>query len=754
MTVDLSASPDLVLDRLAQNVSKYSSKKLFSFLGSGADGGKVQKSFTYESFSNETSKLAQRLHESGLKRGDRALLVYPPSLDFMVAFFACLKVGVVAVPVFPPNPARKDTLRMFTKITESCGARFALTSMEYNHLKKLAKVKDALTKFKNSVDSWPDQLEWIATDDKKTAKGTFKEDEQSFDKQDLAFLQYTSGSTSEPKGVMITHGNLAHNLTIITKELKAGEDTIVTSWLPQYHDMGLIGSYLGIPYCGGTGYYMSPLSFLQRPMLWVEAMSKYQATHCQAPNFAFKLTSRKFQASNYADKPLNLSSLRHIINAAEPVDEESMQAFYKSFTPFGLKYVIFPTYGLAEHTVFVCSGGKQIISVVKEKLEIDGKVVLSESQSSNDSSISRLVGCGYPTRQGVDVRIVDRETQLEMAENVVGEIWVDSPSKAAGYYLKKSETKEDFQAVLQAENEKTFLRTGDLGFFHNGELFICGRLKDLIIVGGRNFYPQDLEMTAETTSIQFRPGCSAAFSIDPTGNGGEEVALIMELRVVPGANDIQQVCNPLADQVRAAINQEHSLGISEIIFLQTKTVPKTTSGKIARSWCRKAFLAGTLKVVFRKSFRQETASFEIERTQSTMRQKALTKEEIQKLRDMSRKEIKDKLRDDLVKIGQISPDDIDDNTALVTVLDSMSLFQFKGTLESSYAVQISDEYLLGETVSLSKLAEVVKLGHAEDDTGVNGSPTTTSTAVAQTGKADGLAGALGCPPGVVCCIIQ
>ena len=754
MTVDLSASPDLVLDRLAQNVSKYSSKKLFSFLGSGPDGGKVQKSFTYESFSSETSKLAQRLHESGLKRGDRALLVYPPSLDFMVAFFACLKVGVVAVPVFPPNPARKDTLRMFTKITESCGARFALTSMEYNHLKKLAKVKDSLTKFKNSVDGWPDQLEWIATDDKKTAKGTFNEDEQSFDKQDLAFLQYTSGSTSEPKGVMITHGNLAHNLTIITKELKAGEDTIVTSWLPQYHDMGLIGSYLGIAYCGGTGYYMSPLSFLQRPMLWVEAMSKYQATHCQAPNFAFKLTSRKFQASNYADKPFNLSSLRHIINAAEPVDEESMQAFYKSFTPFGLNYVIFPTYGLAEHTVFVCSGGKQIISVVKEKLEIDGKVVLSESQSSNDSSISRLVGCGFPTRQGVDVRIVDRETQLEMAENVVGEIWVDSPSKAAGYYLKKSETKEDFQAVLQAENEKTFLRTGDLGFFHNGELFICGRLKDLIIVGGRNFYPQDLEMTAETTSIQFRPGCSAAFSIDPTGNGGEEVALIMELRVVPGANDIQQVCNPLADQVRAAINQEHSLGISEIIFLQTKTVPKTTSGKIARSWCRKAFLAGTLKVVFRKSFRQETASFEIEGTQSTMRQKALTKEEIQKLRDMSRKEIKDKLRDDLVKIGQISPDDIDDNTALVTVLDSMSLFQFKGTLESSYAVQISDEYLLGETVSLSKLAEVVKLGHAEDDTGVNGSPTTTSTAVAQTGKADGLAGALGCPPGVVCCIIQ
>jgi acyl-CoA synthetase (AMP-forming)/AMP-acid ligase II len=292
-----------------------------------------------------------------------ALLVYPPSLDFIVAFLACLKAGVIAVPVFPPNPARRDTLHMFSKIAESSGAQYALTSVEYNHLKKLAGVKDALTRFSRPLGgTWPEQLTWVttSTDDKNKNKqlkiGSL--DAVTCSADDLAFLQYTSGSTSEPKGVMITHGNLAHNLTIITTELGAKDDTIVVSWLPQYHDMGLIGSYLGVIYCGGSGYYLSPLSFLQRPMVWMEAVGKYHATHLQAPNFAFKLTSRKFQATNYVNKPLNLSTVRHIINAAEPVDEESMDAFYKSFGPFGLKEVIFPTYGLAEHTVFVCSGGK------------------------------------------------------------------------------------------------------------------------------------------------------------------------------------------------------------------------------------------------------------------------------------------------------------------------------------------------------------------------------------------------------------
>jgi acyl-CoA synthetase (AMP-forming)/AMP-acid ligase II len=720
--------------------------------------------------------------------------VYPPSIDFSIAFLACLKAGVVAVPVFPPNPARRDTLHMFAKITENSGANHALTNLDYNHLKKLAGAKDALAnRFKRPLGgTWPESLEWITTDNKTGSSGSKK---QSSSKNscsglppppkasDLAFLQYTSGSTSEPKGVMITHGNLAHNLTIITAELEAVEDTVVVSWLPQYHDMGLIGSYLGVLYCGGSGYYMSPLSFLQRPMLWMEAVSKHKGTHLQAPNFAFKLTARKFLASDYVNRPLDLSSVRHIINAAEPVDREGMEVFYEAFSPFGLPAnVIYPTYGLAEHTVFVCSGGKQKISVNKEQLEAKGVVsVVAESDSdtnSNSSGVTNLVGCGFPHKQKVDVRIVDRESCTELPKEKVGEIWVRSPSKAGGYFGKEAETREDFGATLAGdENKNNYLRTGDLGFLYKDELFICGRLKDLIIVAGRNYYPQDIEATAESTSPdQLRPGCSAAFTVDVVsrGGGGEEVALVMELRDVPNnSSKIRELCDSLADTIRAAINQEHSLGLSQIVFLQTKTVPKTSSGKIARAWCRKGFLAGTLKVVYKKSFATKNggssiSSFEIEGNSQAAGGSSipafssnapLTKEKIAELRAMDKTELTNKLRMDVARMGQIPPDSIDNDTALVTILDSLSISQFAGRLESAYAVKLSDEYLFREGVTLTKLAEVTKLGYAPDDVGReasnnNGGPSSSSSSP-QGGNAEGLAGALGCPPGVkVCCVIQ
>jgi len=667
----------------------------------------------------------------------------------MLAFLGCLKAGVVAVPVFPPNPARRDTLLMFSKISESSGSLFALTNKEYDHMKKLAGVKDALTRIKRSSEGWPDHLTWIRTNGA-ISSTTGKLPDISPQESDLAFLQYTSGSTSEPKGVMITHGNLAHNLTIITNELKAKTDTVVVSWLPQYHDMGLIGSYLGIIYCGGSGFYLSPLSFLQRPMLWMEAVSKYQASHLQAPNFAFKLTSRKFQPANYVNNPLNFEKVRHIINAAEPVDEESMDAFYKVFGPFGLKKVIFPTYGLAEHTVFVCSGGKQILSVRKATLEVDGRVQIVDHHQTDGSS-SRLVGCGFPKVHGVDVRIVDHDTCKELPEDRVGEIWITSKSKAAGYFGKQTESAEDFLAGLNGAGTEArrYLRTGDLGFLHDGELFICGRLKDLIIIGGRNYYPQDIEATAEATSDNLRPGCSAAFTIDPTHPGEEEVALVMELREVPAASQVQQICNQLADEVRAAVVQDHSLGISQIVFLKTKTVPKTTSGKIARAWCRRAFMAGTLQVVFKKSFRDNVSIVEAGESDAPT---ALSKEAISELRALSTNEIVDRLRGDVSRIAQVPIDSIDSATALVTITDSISLSQFNGRLASAYGVKLPDEYLFGESTTLAKLADIVKHGNAPDNLVTNGGVGASHTA--NQGTAGGLAGALGCPPGVVCCTIQ
>lgn len=509
--------------------------------------------------------------------------------------------------------------------------------------------------------------------------------------------------------------------------------------------------------------------------MWMEAVSKYRATHLQAPNFSFKLTSRKFHPDDYSgnSSKLDFSSVRHIINAAEPVDIDSIQAFYKAFKPHGLKEVIFPTYGLAEHTVFVCSGGKQRLRLKKKELEADGRVVPAADGAALEN-VSTLVGCGYPANQKVDVQIVSTETLQPLDEDIVGEIWVRSPSKAAGYFQKEQETKEDFHAQLVDSDSSTtsendgYLRTGDLGFLHHGELFICGRLKDLIIVGGRNYYPQDIEATAEASAPDaVRPGCSAAFTIDPTHEGGEEVALVMELKDVPKASDIKKVCLPLANQIRGAVNQEHSLGITEIAFLETRSVPKTSSGKIARAWCRKGFVGGTLKIVFRLSFKSETSPFEIEMgsngngstATSAKSNERCSPEEAAKIRQMDKAEILSKLTSDVARMGSIPPDSVIKDAALVTMLDSITLSQLKGLLESAYAVKLSDEYLFRESTTILKLTEVVKLGYAPDDadTGADQDPAkaaaTSSAAPTPPGTATGLAGALGCPPGVVCTIL-
>lgn len=743
------ASYDLLLDRIETNVDKYSEKLAVTFLEPGPRGGKVQRSLTYAGLWDEVLAVAAFLRDD-LKKGDRVMLVYPPSLDFMVTFLACLRLGVIAVPVFPPNPNRRDTLQMFAAIARSCEPKLALTNGEYNHLKKLAGIKDTLTRIKRqSTASWPENLKWVATD--KVAKATGKVEPVQLDRSDVSFLQYTSGSTSEPKGVMITQGNLAHNLTIITNELKALEDTVVVSWLPQYHDMGLIGSYLGCLYCGGTGYYLSPLSYLQRPMLWIEAASKFKATHLQAPNFAFKLTSRKFDISNYTKETLDLSSVRHIINAAEPVDEGSIDIFYQTFGPFGLRKVIFPTYGLAEHTVFVCSGGKQRIVVSKEELETNGVVNVLDGDEEDRNMISKLVGCGFPSAQKVDVLIMDYESHNKLEDGRVGEIWINSPSKAAGYFNKPDETERDFHGKINglAEEAGSYLRTGDLGFFYKGELFICGRLKDLIIVGGRNYYPQDIEATAENASNLVRLGCSAAFTIDQMKEGAEEVALVMELKDVPtSSSEVQRLGDTLANEIRGAINHEHSLGLAEIVLLKPRTVPKTSSGKIARSWCRKSFLSGSLAVVYRKNFSSNQISApEIEGPAPS---KAV---DSQAIRDMTKQELISKLLADVARVSNLPSETLDKDKSLITMMDSLTISQFKGFYESQYATKISDEYLFRESTTLSKLADVAKLGYAPDD-GDSNRPTNSEHPVNSIdGKATGLAGALGCPPGVRCVIL-
>ena len=485
------------LSRLEHHAGAMPDKSAISFLQTNGDKPPtVSTSIAYKNLNRAVAYLAARLLPPGddagtedvakrplvqapLTRGDRILLVYPPCAPhFLISFLACVRAGLVAVPVYPPHPDRRDSVAAFVKIAKGCGAKVALTSGEYAVKKRLGGLKAAFADKmrlrkdggEEDMPSWPEELAWVVTDREPLLDppADFPRVDHTPEPQEAAFIQYTSGSTSAPKGVVLTHGNLAHNLHIITDELQASQDTRVVSWLPQYHDMGLIGSLLGVLYCGGSGHYMSPIAYLQRPMNWIEAVSEFRGTHLQAPNFAFGLTARKFDASGYyhgqggvmaneggkKSKPLDLSCVRHVINGAEPVTEKSVGSFVKAFSPFGLPSgVIYPTYGLAEHTVFVCTGGKGKLSVKRNDLEQDNKAtIVDEEGKATGSDVIHFLGCGFPLNQNVDVKIVEPNKRISLDDGAVGEIWVNSQSKAEKYYgCDEKETKSEFHAIVSRQ---------------------------------------------------------------------------------------------------------------------------------------------------------------------------------------------------------------------------------------------------------------------------------------------------------------
>jgi acyl-CoA synthetase (AMP-forming)/AMP-acid ligase II len=416
-----------ILGALENWVSLQPNKSAWNFID---ESGKVTESFSYLELDRaSTSLAAYLLNTCGIKSGDRLLLVFIPGLHYAVSLIACFKAGIIAVPVFPPDPRKLEKdIHHFVSIASSSGSKMALTHGYYNFNRKLIGLKNI---FISQQKSWPD-LKWIEVDDviaRAKAKVTLEGPKLPSPPllSDIAFLQYTSGSTSEPKGVMISHANLAHNEMIIIKELKANPSTVCVSWLPQYHDMGLIGSYLGSLFCGGTGYYMSPLAFLKDPVLWLHAMSLYKGSHTQAPSFAYALVTRKFKEALANDSKygsdvlkLDLTSVSNMLNAAEPVDEVAINDFYNTFEAYGIRRgVVIPTYGLAEHTVFVCSGGSSILKLSKSDFEknivlIQEQIQLGDSKASftPDKSAHVVVGCGFPTMDNdVDLVIVNDSHQ-------------------------------------------------------------------------------------------------------------------------------------------------------------------------------------------------------------------------------------------------------------------------------------------------------------------------------------------------------
>ena len=727
---------DTLLDRLDKWCKAQPDKILYTFLD---DKGKETVKLSYADIDRKTNAIATIMRKSktdggwGIKAKDRVLLVYPPSLDFIVAYIACLRAGVVAVPVFPPHPGklRKD-LQHFVSIHESSGATVALTNNMYSFAKKVSGIKAIFSKDKKK---WPD-VEWILTDNVKSDNATTKPN-FNIERTDLAFLQYTSGSTSEPKGVMITHNNLAHNLTMITTALKAGTNTVVCAWLPQYHDMGLIGSYLGTLYCGGSGAYMSPLTFIKNPSLWMEMSSKYKATHTQAPNFAYKLTARKFKAKyldenskNKKDLSLDLSSMEHMFNAAEPITLESINMFYDTFTPYGLKKdVIVPGYGLAEHTVYVCDAGKQVLSLNKKKLK-QNKVVLIDDDDDNNNNNNNttkdgnkkvLVGCGIPLMDefDVDVKIVKTEgndedmvTFASLKEDEIGEVWVSSQSKAQGYFGKDNATKDAFLATLPNNNStggdkeedekdtKTYLRTGDLGFIHNKELFICGRDKDLIIIRGKNHYPQDIEEVVESDN-RLRPGCSAAFSI--VVDNDEVLVVIAELR-----NAKEKGANQIAADARQRVSQDHGVQVHTLVLIKPRTVEKTSSGKIARSWAKKAYLNNDLQIVVTSTGNIRAAA---KKSDDETKNDDGKKKKKKKLKQKELSKQQNQLIDEVAQLLEIETGDIELDVPLVELgMDSMMLGQLQGIVSSDFNVDLESDELFTETCTLTLIFEMIDNG--------------------------------------------
>ena len=571
---DTGFVPETVIDLLRYRADHQSGRQAYAFL---ADGKEADSSVDYGGLDRRARDVATRLQTLGVTPGERVLLLYPPGLEYVAAFLGCLYAGVVAVPAYPPRLSRPiDRLRA---IAANSGATAALTTAHVisNLGRRLAHAPEL------------ESLRWLSTDDGEDLSEGWHWPEAGADT--LAFLQYTSGSTAAPKGVMVTHGNLMHNLGMIYHGLGHTPDSQMVSWLPPYHDMGLIVGMLQPLYGGFPATLMPPVSFLQRPLSWLQAISRLGADSAGAPNFAYDLCTRKTTPEERST--LDLSRWTTAFNAAEPIRPATLERFAEAFAPCGFSWEAFyPGYGLAEGTVFVSGGAKKdppiMLSVAGAELERD-RVVAASSSEANDSRT--LVGCGRALADQ-EIVVVDPHTLTRCPPDRIGEVWVSGPSVAGGYWGKAEETESTFRAYLADTGEGPFLRTGDLGFLRHGELFVTGRLKDLIIIRGRNHYPQDLELTAEQSHVTLRPDCCAAFSMNAEGD--ERLVIVQELerRYVRSAD-----ADEVTAAVRRAVAEHHELEVHAVVLVRTGSIPKTSSGKIQRRATRAAYLEGALPVV-------------------------------------------------------------------------------------------------------------------------------------------------------------
>ncbi len=513
--------------------------------------------------------------------GERVLLLYPPGLEFICGFFGCLYGGAVAVPAYPPRARAGRGQPRLRSIVQDARPRAVLTTGEI------------ASRIEAAIPQVPELAGVICLTDGRPAGLTSPANEwqdPGVAPDTLAFLQYTSGSTAEPRGVMVTHHNLLYNEEMIRLAFGQSQDSVVVGWLPSYHDMGLIGNILQPLYVGGRCVLMSPLAFLQRPFRWLAAISRYRATTSGGPNFAYELCLHRISEEQRAG--LDLSSWQVAFTGAEPVRADTLERFAAAFGPCGFdSKAFYPCYGLAEATLFV-SGGDRARRPVVAELDAAALEQGRADTASKNTGTRRLVGCGAAWADQ-ELRIIDPQSCQPCPFGEVGEVWVAGPSVAAGYWNRPEETRQVFHAMA-ADGSGPWLRTGDLGFIADGELFITGRIKDLIILRGRNLYPQDLELTAEQSHSALRPGCGAAFGVEVDGT--EELVLVQEIE-----RSAKTEAPAAVAAVRAAIVQEFEIQPHDVLLVAPGVVPKTSSGKVQRRATRDLYLANRLEPLARST---------------------------------------------------------------------------------------------------------------------------------------------------------
>ena len=645
-----------------------------------ADGEEERGTLTYGELYSRARQIAAELQKQSAV-GQRALLLDSSEADYIVTFFGCLCAGVIAVPIYAPRLNKKGNARVESVVAD------AQPSVVLTAGAGSPAVRDVITASAGEHVKWIDTNALPVDGDElwtpPAVRGT-----------DIAFLQYTSGSTAAPKGVMVSHANILHNERMIQNAFDTKPGSVIVGWLPLFHDMGLIGNVLQPLYAGVPCILMSPVAFLQRPLRWLQAISRYRATTSGGPNFAYELCMRKIRPEDRSG--LDLSSWRVAFNGAEPVRLETVNRFAAQFADCGFRREAFvPCYGLAEATLFV-SGGLDPNGVTTVNHGANGNS--KNGGSGNGAKISQkqgklLVACGRPPVEQA-VRIVSPDSLRQWSAGDVGEIWISGPSVAQGYWRKAKETEETFNARIPEIDEGPFLRTGDLGFLKDGHLFITGRLKDLLIIRGQNYYPQDIELTVEQSHPVLQPGSGAAFSVEIEGE--ERLVVVQEVAVRKDPESIVQSDLDELDALIKLISRNivagHELQAFAIVLIRKGTIPKTSSGKIQRHACRDAFLSRELYVLREWQERKQL-------------EPVLPKPSHPELEGHGPNGLASWIAQEISRTQGIDQERVDLNQPFAAYgLDSLAAIEFAHKLQAEFQVEVD----VAEFFSDSTIAEVIR----------------------------------------------